>query len=106
VAWLFESGFLAPHVAPSPRAIGEAVAVMIRSVRAAGLRLVPAPPPAPEPPPPQAGVLSPPAAETEELADEADAPPAPPATRTNGAEFDVEGEARAAYFEKLARATS
>jgi hypothetical protein len=44
-------------------------------------------------------------AEAEELV-EADAPSAPPATPTNGAEFDVEGEARRAYFEELLRVQS
>jgi hypothetical protein len=73
-------------------------------------RAKPEPPPqAGEAPPPPAKALpsaeaSPPAAETEELIDDVSGPP--PATPTNGAEFDHEAEARRQYFERMARATS
>ena len=102
IAWLYQAGFLPPHVAPSPRAVGEAVATMIRSVRGSGLRL--APPPAPEPPPLPAEALPPPA--TEGLLADEDAPVAPPAAPLNGETFDTEAEARAAYFKKMATVQS
>jgi hypothetical protein len=41
----------------------------------------------------------------EEFADD-DAPAAPPAAPVNGEEFDPEPEARRAYFDRMARATS
>ena len=104
VAWLYESGFLPPHVAPSPRAVGEAVVAMMRLVKAVGIRV--APTPAPGPPPPAAEALSPAAADEGLLADGDDGLPAPPATPVNGEEIDPEAEARRQYFERMAVATS